>query len=151
MKTFSSLILFLLISASLLAQPGQNSERQEKIEAFKRTYITMKLDLSTEEAEQFWPVYNEYQDAMHELRKEYGAPMESDKAPEEMTEEELEAVLQQFFVMEQQRLDLRVEYTEKFKEVLPLVKVVKLGMVEGEFKRELMEKFSEKKGEKAPK
>jgi hypothetical protein len=128
-----------------MAQPGHNADRQEKIEAFKRTYITMKLDLNTEEAEKFWPVYNEYQDALQQLRKEHAPPMEGAKMPEDMTEEELEALLQDFFDVEQQRLDLRFEYTEKFREVLPLVKVVKLGMVEGEFKRELMEKFSEKK------
>ena len=37
-----------------------------KLEALKIAYLTKKLNLSTEEAQKFWPIYNQY---MAEVRK----------------------------------------------------------------------------------
>ena len=37
-----------------------------RLEALKIAYLTKKLNLSTEEAQKFWPIYNKY---MEEIRK----------------------------------------------------------------------------------
>jgi hypothetical protein len=124
-----------------------DKEKREKIEAFKRTYITMKLDLSTTEAETFWPVYNEFDDARHELVKSAPKPFSEGKTPSDYTDEELEEILNQIFEHEQSILDLKIEYSNKFKEVLPLEKVVQLDTIEAEFRKEIVEKFSAKRGE----
>jgi hypothetical protein len=41
-------------------QNGQNGGQGEKLEAVKIGYITQKLNLSPEEAQRFFPVYNQY-------------------------------------------------------------------------------------------
>ena len=47
----------------------RQNERKENIEAMKIGFLTKKLDLTPEEAQKFWPVYNQYSDKMKELRK----------------------------------------------------------------------------------
>ena len=47
----------------------ENRPRKEKVEAMKIGFITDYLDLSSEEAKEFWPVYNKYQDEMEVLRR----------------------------------------------------------------------------------
>ena len=37
---------------------GQRKERHERIQALKVAFITEKLELTPEEAQQFWPVFN---------------------------------------------------------------------------------------------
>lgn len=59
------IFIFLLASISMHAQ----DKRHEKIKALKTAYITEKLALTSTEAEKFWPIYNNYDDKFHELRK----------------------------------------------------------------------------------
>ena len=67
--TFSLLIIIFCLSA--FAQPPKNHpEKREQIEALRISFITQRLDLTREEAQRFWPVYNEYHDALESLRKE---------------------------------------------------------------------------------
>ena len=54
--------LALLLSASVFGQKQNNSKpNREKIKAMKVGFITEKLDLTTAEAQKFWPVYNEFE------------------------------------------------------------------------------------------
>ena len=46
---------------------GMNRERREKIEMYKIQFISEKLNLTKEEAQSFWPVYNEHKKAMDEI------------------------------------------------------------------------------------
>jgi Skp family chaperone for outer membrane proteins len=63
MKYIFTLLLF-LGSFQLKTQAQQRDG--ERLEALKVAYLTKKLNLTTEEAQKFWPVYNEY---MAELKK----------------------------------------------------------------------------------
>ncbi len=45
-------------------------EQRAQLESFKIQFITKKLDLTPEEAEKFWPVYNEQRDASKKLMLE---------------------------------------------------------------------------------
>jgi Spy/CpxP family protein refolding chaperone len=54
------------------AQKGKaelQGEKKENIEAMKIAFITNKLELSPEEAQKFWPVYNQYNEKLKDLRK----------------------------------------------------------------------------------
>ena len=67
LKGIWSIIFCLTLNVSIFAQDHQ--ERYEQIEAIKVAFITKKLDLTTEEAQKFWPVYNNYQKELMELMK----------------------------------------------------------------------------------
>ncbi|MDE3125235.1 MAG: hypothetical protein KGK14_06955 [Bacteroidota bacterium] len=60
-------ILFSGLVLGLYAQPTNN--RYANIQGLKIAYITKQLNLSTAEAQQFWPVYYAYLDALKEARK----------------------------------------------------------------------------------
>jgi hypothetical protein len=48
--------LFLMMALTGMAQDGS------RLQALKIAYLTKKLDLSPEEAQRFWPIYNHYSD-----------------------------------------------------------------------------------------
>lgn len=50
-------------------QGEDRKERKERIEVFKIQFITEKLELTPNEAESFWPVYEEYNKAVKEIAK----------------------------------------------------------------------------------
>jgi len=61
-------LLLVAISTVAVAQP-QNA--REKIEAAKIALITERLNLTPEQAQKFWPVYNEYSKKQQELRRTF--------------------------------------------------------------------------------
>jgi len=64
MKRFLLLISF---AFSFLIGLAQNGNR---LEALKIAYITKRLDLSPEEAQKFWPIYNQYAEELKRARQD---------------------------------------------------------------------------------
>ena len=65
-------ILFLICTLSLFSQQNnlQDESDGSRIEALKIAYITKKLNLSPDEAQKFWPIYNNYANEMREVRRD---------------------------------------------------------------------------------
>lgn len=53
---FTIFLCCFLLQSSVMAQPGDG----QRLEALKIAYLTKKLNLTTDEAQRFWPVYNAY-------------------------------------------------------------------------------------------
>ena len=69
---FAIFTLFLLLGTtnSAFAQPGQNQRPNKgKVTQLKIAYFTKELDLTTEQAEKFWPLYNEMTDKIRDKKK----------------------------------------------------------------------------------
>jgi hypothetical protein len=54
------LILFLFLSSAYICNAQDGNKDKEKIEAVRTAYITNQLNLTPEEAQKFWPIYNRY-------------------------------------------------------------------------------------------
>lgn len=130
--TYYFLMCTIFVSVGLFAQPG----KQDKVEALKVSFITQKLSLSPQEAQSFWPVYNEYSDkikfARRNFRIQYGNVNEfkSDKEADEYLNAE--------FKLKQTEQDLHKEYVEKFKKLIGSKKTALLRLAEEEFKKEII-------------
>ena len=62
-KLFLLLSLFAVVlfaKAQEDQQPGNDNKRQQEIEALKVAFISRDLQLTPAEAQQFWPVYDQY-------------------------------------------------------------------------------------------
>ena len=153
MKKYSSAIIILcltLVSSVSFAQRGPGSgQRKEKVEAMKIGFITDYLDLTSEEAKVFWPVYNKYQEEMEQLRKTRRNNFLSDQANyDSMSDAELEKIVDSEIAFHQSELDIQKKYHPQFKKVLPMRKVAKLYRAEEEFKKKLLEMIREKRQER---
>lgn len=69
-KILFILTLLFLNVAFLRAQDGEDQKRGEKVEALKVAFITQKLNLSSDEAQRFWPVYNRYEVEMKQALRQ---------------------------------------------------------------------------------
>ncbi|HEY8733240.1 MAG TPA: hypothetical protein VIL90_01660 [Puia sp.] len=61
------LLLLTGFALYLLTSVAQNGNR---LEALKIAYITKRLNLSPDEAQKFWPVYNQYADELQKARQD---------------------------------------------------------------------------------
>jgi hypothetical protein len=130
----------------LMAQQGDEaSDKKDKIEAFKVSFLSQKLKLSPEEARVFWPVYNQYQDELETVRRNWKKETSTVKATiENMTDKEIEKLVDGEIVFRQNEMDVKKKYHIQLKKVLPLRKLAILYRAEEEFKRELLKRIQEK-------
>jgi hypothetical protein len=95
------------------------------------------MNLNTEESRVFWPVVNEMENELKDLKNKnaHGRMMLKDKKTEEFTDEELEEIMDARIQMGKEKVDILVKYHEKFKEVLSIQKVAKYYQASKEFKK----------------
>lgn len=127
--------LFILFSLLLMQVYAQDGSR---IEQAKIGYITNKLNLSSTEAEKFWPLYNEYKSKIKAIRKEMRMDMKEIQNLDAISDKEAETTLNDIISSEQRTLDLKKEYFVKFKQILPIKKVILLVRAEREFNKEVL-------------
>src|SRR5665213_1742914 len=60
---------FLLYFFFIIAGFGVQAQNGNRLEALKIAYITKKMDLSPEEAQKFWPIYNLYAAELRQTRQ----------------------------------------------------------------------------------
>ena len=71
------LIFTMCLSVTLSAQrpnPSRNYQQRpntERVKAVRVALLTEKMSLSTEEAEKFWPVYNDYEKEQKMIREKF--------------------------------------------------------------------------------
>lgn len=151
MKTQFIALLFTATIFQTVAQPPVPEGRRENVEAVKIAFITRELNLSPEEAQKFWPVYNQFQNEMDALRKDKrDDKREIKRGLEQMTDEEIAKSVDEVIINEQRELDVKKKYHAEFKKVLSIRKVAQLYRAEQEFKKEVLRRMREEGRPKQP-
>lgn len=135
----------------LNAQNGQRRQIiKDKVEAQKVAYITNALSLTAAEAQQFWPVYNEYSAKNEELLKTFRKNNIEDRNvdPEKITDKEAMDMADDQIIQAQKILDLRKKYHIEFKKVLPPKKLLKLYQAEKDFKKFLLKEIKDRRDDR---
>jgi hypothetical protein len=143
----AGLIAILLTGATglLSAQHDRDFQRKrEEIRAQKIAFITTRLNLTPEEAQKFWPVYNEYESKKEAIKREFRKEADlHDIDIDTLTDAEAAKIADDQIIQEQRLLDLEKEYYIKYKSVLPIKKVVLLFQADKDFQRVLLQKIRE--------
>lgn len=141
-------IAFLLLNIAI-AQPSTGmEEKKEQIETMRIAFLTQKLALTREEAQKFWPVYNEYRTALDAMRKERHEAYKKYKTDfETLTDKEYTEYADNEIISRQRELDLMKKYHIEFKGVLPIKKVALLYRAENDFKKTLLKEAHERKAD----
>jgi len=107
------IIIFAFISIGVQAQ--QSFRNSDKIKNLEIAFITRELNLTIEESQHFWPVFNKY-------KQEFKA-LASGKNPKE-----------DLLDKQQRVLDFRKRYRAEFLKVIPAEKVNQFFIVEAKFR-----------------
>lgn len=145
---YTGLILLLFFT---LKVEGQKTPAQNRIYKVKVQFFNDKLDLSSKEAERFWPIYNDYQSRKNRLsneRKNIINYFNRNKA--NMSDDEINESLNRYIQIEKEITTLLETYNNKFKEILPDEKVLKIYITEVEFRNYLLQKLRTGKTEMKP-
>lgn len=138
------LIILLLLTTAVHAQRGG----KERIKALKTAHITEALDLTSSEAEKFWPVYNRHEEQMETIKKQRrvevmtiaGGDMSS------LNDTEANRLIDKMIEFQKMEMQLEMSFIQDLRKVLPPRKVIRLHRAEEDFKRKLVKILRERKG-----
>lgn len=139
-------IFLLLFSLNITAQ----HKNRERLKALKVSFITERLDFSEKEAQQFWPVYNNYEKKTSTIRfKEVKALRKEIKENiSTMTDEEARSFVTKLNDAEIRMLKLRMEFSEKLSNIIPAKKIILLKIAEDDFKKKVFEQYKKQRKKK---
>jgi hypothetical protein len=133
-------LLFLVFSMTFY---GQESKK-EKIKALKIAYITKDLNLSSSEAEKFWPVYNRFDEKQFEIRRVKMRKIRQDlknKSLDHITETEANTLLNEIESLETETYQNSSKFIVELRKIISPVKILKLKQAEDDFNKTLLKQY----------
>jgi len=111
----------------------QNGSAREKIKAARIGLITQRLALTSDQAEKFWPIYNEFTDKRTSLRKSY-KDAERNINPNNPDPKQQESLVELGLKVKQDELSLEKEYSNKLMSVITAQQMLNLRQAEKDFR-----------------
>jgi hypothetical protein len=136
LRCLSALSLF-----GMLAAPFQHASAQSDqdlievaravVTADRKTVVAAAMELSDDEAKDFWPLYREYRAAMDKIGDDrIKLVLDYAKVYPNVPEEQAKEMLNTYTSLEQRQVEKRNAYLKKFAKVLPAAKALRFAQVE---------------------
>ncbi len=130
----------LLFCLTLLTQTATAQNGQQRIEAAKIGLITNRLNLTPDQAQGFWAVYNEYNGQKRELNRKI-RQIGNETTRQNMAESDVIANLKEANSAKQQLANLDDTYMSKFLKVISAQQLAELYKTERDFNKILLNKL----------
>lgn len=141
--TILTALCFIAVTGTA-AQPKNREDWKQKMMNEKIAFLTTELNITPEEGQVFWPVYNKVnQEKDAAMRNVFKAYRNLAKATEEGVKgKELEKLLKEYLNAQQAQREVEEESAEKFMKVLSIEKTAKLYLAEERFRRRQIHKLN---------
>lgn len=110
----------------------------EQIRQYKRTYFTKELDLTKEQQQKFFPLYEEMEDQTSKLEEDARVMERRVSEATDATDLEYEKAAEALYDMKLKQAEVEKGYMEKFKTILSARQLFELKGVERKFSRDMM-------------
>ena len=138
-------VLFLLFSTTLMY--GQRRPDKGKIKSLKVAYITERLNLTSIEAQAFWPIYNAHEEKMESFRDQERNQIYSKlRDMESLSDKESEDLFKDLVALENQKHEANQQFLKDIRKVISAKKTFLLLKTENGFKRRLLQQYRKKQG-----
>ena len=135
----------MLISITTFAQ--DRGKMKERIKAQKIAFITEKLDLTPDEAEKFWPLYNAHEDTIDTIKSKDLRPLKMEmRSDENISDQRANQLLEKLIKAESDMHSAKLKLVKDLKKVISAKKIIQLKAAEDQFNRKLLEHLREMKG-----
>ena len=142
-RRFLLTLAFVATASLSIAQENATKRRHfspEEFQAKQREYITNKAELTPAEADAFFPLFFELQNKKFGLERNTRKEI-SVRKHQEMNEEQCRTFVNKMAELKIEIAKLEKEYTEKYLNVLPACKLMRVQHAENSFQRDLMKRM----------
>jgi len=139
-------ILYLMLVASIVPLKSLNAQNPnlEKFGTYKIGFFTKKMNLNSQEAEKFWPVYNEYQKQKNQIQRDKIMLIRDFNQNEgSLSDSQLTDMGDKLIRDLSDESSLAVAFHRKIKDILPPAKVIRYYQAENQYKIQLLKELQE--------
>lgn len=130
-------VIFLLLCLPLLS--SAQVPDAERLNAYKIGFFTKRLNLSSDEAEKFWPVYNDYQNLKTQTQEEKLKLIRYfNQAESSLSDAQISEIGDKLVAIIVKESEIAVNFHKKLKTVLPPAKVIRFYQAENQYKMQLL-------------
>jgi Spy/CpxP family protein refolding chaperone len=158
-RLFSIFLASCIFLQVMNAQGRKDREEQiEKFRSMKIAFYTERLELTTEEAEKFWPLYNEYEKNRHEIsRHRHPRPRDMEEHIANLSDQEALQEIDEMMEARKKEVKLAADFLKDMKAVLPPKKILRFYITEVQFREYMLRRIRDEhrghggeKGENPP-
>lgn len=127
------IVIFASLFISLPIQADELERSRVDLEAKKKISISNSMILSEEQSEKFWDIYSDYERDTgkltrrgFELIRQYSAAYQDNA----ITEQQATQLLEDYFVNEENKIQLKQQYLPRFLQILPAKKVFRFYQID---------------------
>ncbi|NQZ44440.1 MAG: hypothetical protein HRT65_09025 [Flavobacteriaceae bacterium] len=138
-----SMLSLVLFSIATMAQqrPGQ-----ERIRSLKIAFLTERLALTSEEAQAFWPIYNEHEKTVESLRVREKQELAGRMASlMDMSDGEASKMLAKYMQLMKEKQEAQQRFVANLDGVISPKKIILLIKSEEDFKKRLLQQFRKRR------
>lgn len=153
------LLFFIFIGCNLIAQPNnKQDDRFEELNAMKVAFITNQLNLTSVEAQNFWPIYNKHTKAFDAIRIKQRLELRQNKKNDEdltrlkvrLKDDIADEFISSFLKAEAQQLELKKALVNNLKPYISSGKIMQLIKAEHDFKRKMLQELKKRSEKNRP-
>jgi hypothetical protein len=137
MKKSYILTLLVLLMVSSIAFAQRPAIDQEKLQAARIAFITTRIDLKPEQAEKFWPIFNQYNDDREKIMRQIS---DLGKGSETVSEDEAKSRIQKRFQYQTELLEKEKSFVNDASKVLSSKQILMLNNIARDFNRQLYQR-----------
>ncbi|WP_133549005.1 hypothetical protein [Salegentibacter sp. 24] len=137
-------IILMFLGLWQMQAQDRNESHREKIKELKTAFFTQELNLDKKKAQQFWPIYNDYESSLHDLRKREHRDLPNLEC---ISEEDAKDMLEEYVAIEKQDYLLKQKLFDDLKEIMTAQEIIKLHKLEDEFHKKLIKEYRARKNQ----
>lgn len=142
MKKIITLLILFFVTISINAQSTSREQHREKIKSLKVAYITEELNMSSDVAQKFWPIYNSYECLKMDLHEREHVKL---NGVENISEAKAEDMLQEYLAVEKEEYVIKQELFSDLKQIMSAKDIIRLHKLEEDFKKKLLKEYKTRK------
>ncbi len=133
-RAMASMILLMLLAAPAWAQQitDQIEVTRSVAEAERKMIVSKNLDLTEAESEAFWPVYNQYREAIRKVTDKRVALIRKFASEfDTLDDDRAEGLMKDYLDFQEEHVKTRRSHVKKFSKVLPPRKLFRFYQIDG--------------------
>lgn len=134
------IMAFFLSMGTAAAQQGPSG--RERIQAIRTSFITERINLTSAQAERFWPVYNRYTGELRSIRQSFRQKYRGQTKDEAQARQFIEDNLD----YQEEELALKRKYKNQLLQIISAQQLAQLYQAERDFKKMLLNQLGRNRG-----
>ncbi|MDE6270909.1 MAG: hypothetical protein K2M12_08685 [Muribaculaceae bacterium] len=144
MRRFLSVLAVALVAVSAFSQGRERPSEADvmrfrnEMRTYKHDFLARELNLSQEQQREFFPVYDEMDDAVERVGRETRDLEKQVREKKQASDVEIEAAARALFEQKSAEGEIEKQYFDRLKQTLTPLQLLKLKEAERKFTRQLM-------------